>query len=66
MQTVLNSESWMYILTDANKNPSEDPSWYQAYSFKDVFGVQSMSAIEMGNLTHTLAKNRPLLEEYAR
>ncbi|XP_023725625.1 sphingomyelin phosphodiesterase [Cryptotermes secundus] len=64
--TVLNSESWMYILTDANKNPSEDPSWYQAYSFKDVFGVQSMSAIEMGNLTHTLAKNRPLLEEYAR
>lgn len=66
LQDVLNSESWMYILADANKNPSVDPNWFQVYSFKNAFGVQSMNAIEMATLTHKLAKNRTLLEDYAR
>jgi hypothetical protein len=56
----------MYILAEANKNSSVDPNWFQVYSFKDVFGVQSMNAVEMATLTHKLAQNRTLIENYAR
>jgi hypothetical protein len=56
----------MFILADANKNPSVGPKWFQIYSFENEFGIQSMSAIEMAKLTHKFAQNRTLLEDYAR
>jgi hypothetical protein len=43
-----------------------DPAWFQQYSFKDVFGVESMDATEMEKLTHKLATNKTLLADYAR
>jgi hypothetical protein len=66
LQNVINSESWIYRLAEANKNPSANPNWFQFYSFKDVFGVESMNTTEMEKLTHKLAKHHALLADYAR
>jgi hypothetical protein len=66
LQNVINSESWIYHLAEANKNPTVNPTWYQFYSFKDVLGVESMNATEMEKLTHKLAKHQDLLADYAR
>jgi hypothetical protein len=66
LQNILNSESWIFNLDEANKNPIVNPTWSRLYSFKDVFGVESQTAIEMEKLTHKLAANRSLLQEYSR
>jgi hypothetical protein len=65
-QNILNSESWIFYMEEANKYPEVNPTWFQLYSFKDVFGVESQNATEMEKLTHTLAKNKTLLQEYSR
>lgn len=63
---ILNSECWVYNPPEANENPCANPNWTEIYSFKDVFELQSMSAIDMETLTHKLAKKHDLLGFYGR
>ncbi|KDR09869.1 Sphingomyelin phosphodiesterase [Zootermopsis nevadensis] len=63
---ILDAETWIFNLTEANINPNVNPTWYKLYSFKDQYGVESLSPIELDKLTHKLAANRSLLEEYSR
>ncbi|PNF14903.1 hypothetical protein B7P43_G04321 [Cryptotermes secundus] len=63
---ILDSETWIFNLTKANTNASVNPTWFKLYSFKDIYGVESLTPTEMDKLTHRLAANRSLLEEYSR
>lgn len=65
-QGILNSESWIFHLTEANKDNSVNPTWFKLYSFKDEYGVESLSPIELDKLTHKLAGNSSLIQEYSR
>jgi hypothetical protein len=65
-QNILDSETWIFNLTKANTNASVNPAWFKLYSFKDIYGVASLTPTEMDKLTHRLAANRSLLEEYSR
>lgn len=53
-------------MTKANTNATVNPDWFKLFSFKDIYGVESVTPIEMDKLTHRLAANRSLLEEYSR
>jgi hypothetical protein len=65
-QNIINSETWVFNLTKANTNATVNPDWFKLYSFKDIYGVESLTPTEMDKLTHRLAANRSLLEEYSR
>jgi hypothetical protein len=63
---ILEAETWIYDLKEANKNSSNSPAWFKLYSFKDEYGVESLTPIELDKLTHKLATDRSLLEGYSR
>jgi sphingomyelin phosphodiesterase len=66
LQNILDIETWIFNLTEANTNANANPTWFKLYSFKDAYGVQSLTPTEMDKLIHKLAANRSLLEEYSR
>jgi hypothetical protein len=66
LQNILDTESWIFDLNEANKNASQNPTWFKSYSFKEEYGVGSLNAIELHKLTHKLAENRSLLQKYSR
>jgi len=66
LQNILDSETWIFNLTEANTHANVNPTWFKLYSFKDAYGVQSLTPTEMDKLTHKLAANRSLLEKYSR
>jgi DNA replication protein DnaD len=65
-QNILEAETWIYDLKEANRNSSNNPTWFKLYSFKDRYGVESLTPMELDKLTHKLATDRSLLEEYSR
>jgi hypothetical protein len=66
LQNILDAESWIFNLNEANTNTSQNPTWFKSYSFKEEYGVGSLSAIELDKLTHILAGNISLLQKYSR
>lgn len=36
-------ETWVYNLTEANETPDQRPRWYKEYSFKEHYGLSSLS-----------------------
>lgn len=66
LQHIIDTESWIFKLSEANTNASLNPSWFKLYSFKEEYGVGSLNATELDKLTHKLAGNRSLLQKYAR
>lgn len=63
---ILDAESWIFNLTEANTNASLNPTWLKLYSFKEEYGVGSLNATELDTLTHKLAGNESLLQKYSR
>ncbi|XP_069688528.1 sphingomyelin phosphodiesterase-like isoform X2 [Periplaneta americana] len=63
---VLDSETWIFNLTEANLNGNMTPNWFKSYSFKEAYGVESLTPTEMDKLIHKMATNSSLLEQYYR
>jgi hypothetical protein len=66
LQDILDGETWIYNLTDANLKGNATPNWVKLYSFKEAYGVESLSPISLDRLVHNMATNRSLLEQYSR
>lgn len=63
---VLDSETWIYNLTEANLKGDIRPSWYRLYSFREEYGVKALTPSELDNLAKRMANNSDLLEKYHR
>ncbi|PNF14909.1 hypothetical protein B7P43_G04318 [Cryptotermes secundus] len=63
---ILDSETWIYNLTKANMNGNATPTWVKMYSFKEAYGVESLSPTSLDKLLQNMATNRSLLEQYSR
>lgn len=60
-------EEWIYNVTEANKySEAVPPKWYKLYSFKESYGLQSMSFKDMGKLLDKMSRNQTLLDTYFR
>jgi hypothetical protein len=66
LQEILDSETWIYNLTEANMNGNATPNWVKLYSFKDTYGVESLSPTSLDRLVQNMATNISLLEQYSR
>lgn len=63
---ILDSETWIYNLTEANLKGNATPNWFKLYSFKDTYGVESLSPTSLDRLVQNMATNISLLEQYSR
>lgn len=63
---ILDSETWIYNLTEANLKGNATPKWFKLYSFKEAYGVESLSPTSLDRLVQNMATNRSLLEQYSR
>ncbi|XP_022920309.2 sphingomyelin phosphodiesterase-like [Onthophagus taurus] len=59
---VLDAESWTFNLTEANLTPTQQPSWFKLYSFKDVFEMNDLSPKSMRELLIRMTTNHHLLQ----
>jgi len=66
LQEILDSETWIYNLTEANLKGNATPNWVKLFSFKDTYGVESLSPTSLDGLVQNMASNRSLLEQYSR
>nr|CAD7195606.1 unnamed protein product [Timema douglasi] len=63
---VVDSDMWIFNLTDANSKPDQDPDWFKLYSFRDEYGVANLLPAQLDSLAHRMAANHTLLQEYYR
>nr|CAD7259209.1 unnamed protein product [Timema shepardi] len=61
---VVDSDMWIFNLTDANSKPDQDPDWFKLYSFRDEYGVANLLPAQLDSLAHRMAANHTLLQEY--
>lgn len=56
-QEVLNFDTWIYNLTEANLNPDKPPRWFKEYSFKSRFELEDLSLESLDQLLKKFASN---------
>ncbi|XP_063243798.1 sphingomyelin phosphodiesterase-like [Bacillus rossius redtenbacheri] len=61
---ILDAESWVYNLTDANLYPYITPDWYKLYSFKEAYGVDSLVPSQLESLVNRMTWDHDLLRKY--
>lgn len=61
---VENIHVWTFNLTEANLHTNKPPKWFKLYSFKEAYGLSSMSYKNMGQLLVSMTKNQTLLDIY--
>lgn len=63
MQEVINVESWIYNLTEANENDSKSPNWFKQFSLKESFELDDLSPATMIKFVDQLAGNKTKLQQ---
>ncbi|KAJ9595713.1 hypothetical protein L9F63_013126 [Diploptera punctata] len=64
---ILDGEAWTYNLTTANSQGNESaPEWFQLYSYKKDYELESLSPSEFDKLAHKMAVDKSFLQKYAR
>lgn len=64
MQQVIEHETWIYNLTEANLNASSSPKWFREYTFTDAYNVTNLSPASLDELMTSFASNRDLISTY--
>jgi hypothetical protein len=66
-QEIVDGGAWTYNLTSANllRNQSA-PEWFQLYTYKKDYELDSLSPSNFDKLAHKMATNASLLHKYAR
>ncbi|KAJ8894389.1 hypothetical protein PR048_007040 [Dryococelus australis] len=63
---VIDGQSWVFNLTEANLHPGENPKWYKLYSYSEAFGVRSLVPSEVDSLVKRMSEDPNLLQKYNR
>lgn len=54
---VLDHETWIFNLTEANLTPHKSPRWFKEYSFRDAYNVTDLKPATLSHLVHNVWKN---------
>lgn len=67
LQEVADFETWIFNLTEANLTPEQRPRWFKEYSFKEQYGMTSLSLENMNNLlTRMVTTDKHLIQDFNR
>ncbi|XP_058823032.1 sphingomyelin phosphodiesterase-like [Topomyia yanbarensis] len=61
---ILDQETWIYNLTEANQHPTRKPNWFKEYTFKANYGLNDLSPNSLDGLVHKLANSESDLLQY--
>ncbi|XP_065089643.1 sphingomyelin phosphodiesterase 1-like [Ochlerotatus camptorhynchus] len=61
---ILDQETWIYNLTEANLHPDRKPSWFLEYTFKQHYGLADLSPKSLDTLLQKLAHSESDLLQY--
>lgn len=64
MQQVIDHETWIYNLTEANLNASSSPNWFRQYTFSEAYNVTDLSPASLDELMTSFASDPELLTLY--
>jgi len=54
------AESFIYSISEANRNPAVVPRWYRHYSFREAFGITNFSPASLDQLVFSISRSRNL------
>jgi sphingomyelin phosphodiesterase len=63
---VLDHETWIYNLTEANQEPWHNPRWYKEYSFKEFYGLPNLKLDTLHGLIKGFGSNESRIHDYWR
>lgn len=66
VKSVLDYDEFIYNLTEANLTPDKPPRWYKLYSFKEAYGLDSMSYEALGKLVERMVTDISIMQKYYR
>ncbi|XP_063706470.1 sphingomyelin phosphodiesterase-like [Culicoides brevitarsis] len=61
---VLDMESYMFNLTEANLHPYDNPKWFESYSFKQFWGLEDLSPKSINGLVERLVADKSEAAKY--
>lgn len=61
---VLNVESWIYNLTEANLTPDSPPKWFKHISFKEQFDLEDLSPASVDDMVYGFITDPKMLQKY--
>lgn len=64
LQQVIDHETWIYNLTEANLNATISPNWFREYTFTDAYNVTDLSPASLDELMTTFALQPELISTY--
>lgn len=63
---MLDQETWIYNLTEANLTPDRAPRWFREYSFREHYNLTDLSPKSLDKLLQRLARSDDELYDYWR
>jgi sphingomyelin phosphodiesterase len=63
---VVEHETWVTDLGEANRVRASELTWYKLYSAKEAYGLKSLSPANWDDLIMSMYKNRKLFNLYYR
>nr|CAD7605997.1 unnamed protein product [Timema genevievae] len=63
---VVDTESWVYNLTEANQDSKHAPKWFKLYSFIKDYHVSSLKPQDLDKMVHKMDKEDYLLQKHHR
>ncbi|XP_055380950.1 sphingomyelin phosphodiesterase-like [Condylostylus longicornis] len=61
---IVEHETYIFNLTEANANPDKSPVWYLEYDFKKDFGIENLSPASLDALLDRFTQEPDLLKKY--
>lgn len=65
-QEILDQETWIYNLTEANLTLDQPPCWFKEYSFREHYNLTDLSPRSLDQLLQRLAGSDEALYDYWR
>lgn len=50
LQRIVDHDTWIFNLTEANSHPDDSPKWFKEYSFKDAFDLPDLRPKTIGEM----------------
>lgn len=61
---MVNHQTWIYNLTEANHHENDRPRWFQEYSFADEFAIDDLSPDSLDQLLTRFSRDEQALTRY--
>lgn len=63
---VIDHETWIFNLTEANQNPNTPPRWFKEYSFREEYGLSDLNLNTVAHLVNVTFRNDKRLLQRVR